>query len=617
MLLSTKYLYKVRYMKELRLEKAVITLSIITLGIFSFSLSNDFVAFDDDLLIYENPIVLEFNVSTLWRAFTTYDPELYVPLTILSYQVERALFGLNPFIFHLTNLLLHLGSVLLVFYCALKLAWKKIEYSDAFWVGLVCSIIFAIHPLNAEAVAWAAARKDILSSFFFFASFAFYIRYLEGEGKHPFIWSLVMFLLALGAKASVIMLPLILVLVDLWYKRKIRIEMVIDKIPFAALSVIFGIVAMLGKQMQLVGLSLAQKLFLSAKGSVFYVEKLIWPSKLNIFYPQEFPFEVYTAELAFYAAILVIAASLAIVSLRKNRVLFFGLAFYLLMLIPTFATFWKNGFVYYATDRYPYAAQFGLILILAFALVPRIRSWAIKNDKRLNVVACAGIALTVFVSFLTMKQLDVWKDSEALFRNALKYNPTSVHALNNLGTSLYDLDKMDEAIAAYDQAIEINSYIPQVHTNKGLLLIKQKKVEEAKREFIAGIENTPKNRMYIEDDLLAYYQLAKILDEQGQLHEAIRVLEDAAKAGDTFASSHYYLGIKYQQIGDKEGAYKEFKEASEIDKRHVDAHYRLAAVSAELGKLEEALDALKRVQRLHPGYEQTEKHLENLRDLVK
>jgi len=225
--------------------------------------------------------------------------------------------------------------------------------------------------------------------------------------------------------------------------------------------------------------------------------------------------------------------------------------------------------------------------------------------------------LTIFVSFLTMRQLDVWKDSEALFRNALKYNPTSVHALNNLGTSLYDLDRIEEAIAVYDQAIEINNNIPQVHTNKGLLLLKQKKVEDAKREFIAGIDNTPKNRMYIEDDLLSYYQLAKVLDEQGQLYEAIRILENAVKAGGAFASSHYYLGLKYQQIGDKEGAYKEFKSATEIDGRHVDAYYRLAAVSAELGKLEEAIDALKRVQRLHPGYEQTEKHLENLVDLIK
>jgi len=604
-------------MFDKKCEKAVISLLLITFGVFVFSLGNDFVAFDDDLLIYENPIVLELNSSTLWRAFTTYDPELYVPLTILSYQIERALFGLNPFIFHLTNLLLHLGSVLLVFYCALKLSAKKLSIADAYWIGLVSALVFSIHPLNTEAVAWAAARKDILSSFFFFASLAFYIRYLGGKGRYPFIWSLVMFLLALGAKASVIMLPLILVLVDLWYRRKIRIEMIIDKIPFALLSVLFGVIAILGKQMQLVGLSLAQKLFLSAKGSVFYIEKLIWPSKLNIFYPQEFPFEVFTAELIFYVAVLSVGAVLALMSLRRNRIVFFGVTFFMLMLIPTFATFWKNGFVYYATDRYPYAAQFGLILIVAFTLVPRIRSWAIVNDKRLNAVVGLGIVFGIFVSFLSMKQLDAWKDSEALFRNALKYNPTSVHALNNLGTSLYDLDRIDEAIAVYDQAIEINSFIPQVHTNKGLLLLKQKKVEEAKREFIAGIENAPKNRMYIEDDLLAYYQLAKLLDEQGQLLEAIRVLEDAVKAGSAFASSHYYLGLKYQQIGDKEGAYSEFKQASEIDKRHVDAHYRLAAVSAELGKLDEAVDALKRVQRLYPGYEQTEKHLKNLIELKK
>ena len=604
-------------MFDKKCEKAVISLLLITFGVFVFSLGNDFVAFDDDLLIYENPIVLELNSSTLWRAFTTYDPELYVPLTILSYQIERALFGLNPFIFHLTNLLLHLGSVLLVFYCALKLSAKKLSIADAYWIGLVSALVFSIHPLNTEAVAWAAARKDILSSLFLFASLAFYIRYLGGKGRYPFIWSLVMFLLALGAKASVIMLPLILVLVDLWYRRKIRIEMIIDKIPFALLSVLFGVIAILGKQMQLVGLSLAQKLFLSAKGSVFYIEKLIWPSKLNIFYPQEFPFEVFTAELIFYVAVLSVGAVLALMSLRRNRIVFFGVTFFMLMLIPTFATFWKNGFVYYATDRYPYAAQFGLILIVAFTLVPRIRSWAIVNDKRLNAVVGLGIVFGIFVSFLSMKQLDAWKDSEALFRNALKYNPTSVHALNNLGTSLYDLDRIDEAIAVYDQAIEINSFIPQVHTNKGLLLLKQKKVEEAKREFIAGIENAPKNRMYIEDDLLAYYQLAKLLDEQGQLLEAIRVLEDAVKAGSAFASSHYYLGLKYQQIGDKEGAYSEFKQASEIDKRHVDAHYRLAAVSAELGKLDEAVDALKRVQRLYPGYEQTEKHLKNLIELKK
>ena len=158
---------------------------------------NDFVSLDDMLLITNNEHVHGLSPIHIWRVFTSYDPELYVPLTLLSYQMEYSIAGLHPFLYHLDNLFLHLASTVLIF-----LLFKRLTKNE--FLALFVAGLFALHPLQTEAVAWAAARKDLLSGFLILLSLLIFTEYRESGSRRFYKWSLAFYALALLAKVSVI-----------------------------------------------------------------------------------------------------------------------------------------------------------------------------------------------------------------------------------------------------------------------------------------------------------------------------------------------------------------------------------------------------------------------------
>lgn len=590
-------------------------LALVTFLTYAPSLGNDFVTYDDDLLVYQNPNVLEFTPQTIVAVFSTYDPELYVPITLVSYQFERVFFGLNPFIFHLTNLLLHIGSVLLVFWIALKLVLYRSQ-QHAFWIALTTSALFALHPINTEAVAWIAARKDILSGFLFFASFALYLKFSESEKRRDYILSIVTFALALGAKVSVVFLPFVLLFTDWFTGRELNFKNLKEKSPFFLLSLIFGIIALLGKQAQIAGLTLVEQILLAAKGVSFYIWKLVWPTDLSIFHPQSYPIDTTGLDLVAPLVLLVLLIFVALISLKRRGVLFFGIATFLVMLVPTFATFWKNGFVYFASERYAYSALFGIFFLLSFMFVPLIIRLIEKRTWMEVPVMAGGLLLGLFLAFFSVAQAGTFENGETLLRHALALHSDSAHALNNLGTTLYQDDRSDEALEMYDRALAIDSLLPQVHTNRGLILLKDGKDFEAEESFRRAIASPPLYRGLLEDELQCYFVLSQMLEERGNSAEAMQLLRQAVEAGPHYFTSHYNLGIRYQGLRQSEKAYEEFTRAVSINSRDVDVHYRLAAVAAETGRLDEAVIALKRVVRMNPDYGQAREHLENIEEMV-
>ncbi|MBU0766975.1 tetratricopeptide repeat protein [Patescibacteria group bacterium] len=595
-------------------RRALWILAIVTFLTYAPSLGNDFVTYDDDLLVYQNPNVLEFSPQTIAAVFTTYDPELYVPITLVSYQLESVLFGLNPFIFHLTNLLLHIGSVILVFWIAFKLAMYR-SRQHAFWIALTTSALFAIHPINAEAVAWIAARKDILSGFLFFASFALYLKFSESSKRRDYIMSIIVFALALGAKVSVVFLPFVLIFTDLFIGKELNLKNLKEKSPFFLLSLIFGIIALLGKQTQLASLTLVEQILLSAKGVSFYPWKLVWPTELSIFHPQSYPIDATSLDLVAPFILLILLIVIALISLKRRGAFFFGIATFLVMLVPTFATFWKNGFVYFASERYAYSALFGIFFLLSFVCVPLIIRLIGKRTKMEVPIMAGGLLLGLFLAFESVALAHTFENGETLLRHALTLNPDSTHALNNLGTTLYQDDRLDEALEMYNRALAIDPLLPQVHTNRGLILFKQGKIE-AEEAFRSAIESPPLYRGLLEDELQCYFLLSQIIEERGNRSEAMILLKQARDAGPQYFTPHYNLGIRYQGLGQNEQAYEEFAEAVSINSRDIDAQYRLAAVAAETGRLDEALIALKKVVRIDPDYGKAKEHLENLERML-
>ena len=575
------------------------------------SLRNGFVDIDDGLLITKNAIVLHLTPQTLWASFTSFDPELYVPLTFVSYQLEAAIFGVHPFVFHLTNLLLHMGTALLVFAVVRRLAARRFP-DDAFLIGFFCAIVFAIHPLNTEAVVWAAARKDVLSSFFFFASLLFFLTFRTDYKRRTYVWSIVFFVLALLSKVSVLMLPFILLLVDAGEGRCLSWAVWKEKIPFFGLSLLFGLIALFGKQTQLSSLSVFEKGLLACKAAVFYLFSLLWPTGLTIFHLQQMPLTLSQPDLWAPPLIVLALLIIALFAYRRHRSVFFGIAFYLILLLPSFITFWKNGFVYFASERYAYVPMVGILFALGTVVIPPLRT--IFRTRRIPALA-AGIVLFVILSGLTMRQSLTWHDPVALNERALLVNSRSAHALNNLGSANFAAGKYREALSFFDRALAIDPALPAAHANRAQTLLKLGDTDGALKAYAQGIESIPKDRPPLPQDLTPFLGLAELLDILGRSQEAAQILRGAIQRLPEAPLPHYYLGVKEQQFGHLPEALMQFQLATKLDPRLTDAFYRLAAVSAEMGQLPEAIAALERVLVLDPGNELARQHLKNIKNL--
>ncbi|MDD5041069.1 MAG: tetratricopeptide repeat protein [Candidatus Peribacteraceae bacterium] len=589
-------------------------LVIVTLFTFIPSLANGFVGIDDGLLITKNPIVLHLNARTLRAAFTSYDPELYIPLTFLTYQLEAATFGVHPFPFHLTNLLLHIGSVLLVFAVTRRLASFRLAPQDAQAVGLFCALLFAIHPLNTEAVVWAAARKDVLSTFFFFASFLFYLRFRSGGARRSLFVSILFFLLALLAKVSVLLLPFVLLLVDTVEGRRLTRTVWQEKLPYFGLAALFGAVALFGKQTQLLALNPFEKGLLACKATVFYLRSLFWPAGLTIFHQQGMSIALENPDLWFPPLVVLALVVVAVLAYRRRPFVFFGIAFYLLFLLPSFITFWKNSFVFFASERYAYIAMVGMLFALGTLILPPLSNALQQGSARGRFFGFfSGALLILVLAGLTVRQSRTWRDAIALNERALAVAPRSVQAMNNLGSAYFDEGAYQKALALFDRALVIDPTLPVAYANRGQTLRYLGDTEGALQAYAKGIDSLPQDRPPLPQDLSPFLRLSELLDELGRPQEATQVLRGAIQRLPQAPLPHYYLGMKEQQFGHLPEARDQFRLATTLDPGIADAFYRLAAVSAELGDLPGAVQALDRVLTLDPDNETAQEHLKNIK----
>lgn len=577
-----------------------------TLLVYAQSLGHGFVQYDDNLLIYENPNVLTFSLQTMWNVFTSYDPELYIPVTFLSHQFEHLFFGISAPGYHVVSLVLHLISVLLVFWISNRLGEAFADEETAGWIGITTAALFALHPINVEAVAWAAARKDLLSGTLFLATAASYLRYRDTESRLGYWLSIVIFFLALGSKVTAVTLPFALLLVDWFRGRKIDRYTLKEKIPYFGLSVLFVVIAFIGKSTQISTLSMVEKAFLSAKNVAFTLSTTIFPTKLTVLHVQPFPPIEIGQDMLISALVLIGLLAVILLTYRKQKIIAFGLSFFLLTLVPSFESFFKSGYVYFAAERYAYVPIVGLLFLIAALAVPRI------NRK----VLIATLLIICFIfGYLSWRQTQTWKDSRALYERVLSIYPYSNHAWSNYGTVMYEEGDLEGALESYKRALEIDTRSPQTHGNLGIIYYKQGDLKAAETAFREGMDSIPDYRPIIEVDLNPFFLLASLLDETGRSVETVAILERAQEIGPQFFYAQYDLGLKYQQLGRWQEAYDAFMAATEIYPKHVEAHYRLAAVAGELGRIDDAIEAMERVVRLDPDYARAKEHLFNMKKL--
>ncbi len=613
------------------------------------ALEGDFIAFDDTVYVSQNDIVQRgLTADGVAWAFSSFHASNYHPLTWLSHMLDIEIWGLDASGHHLTNVLLHLAS-------ALVLLWLLLRLTAAWWPSTLVALLFALHPTHVESVAWVAERKDVLSTLFWMVTLLAYVRWTEKPGARHYAFLVTSFVLGLLAKPMLVTLPFVLLLLDVWPLGRLRIERwtefkellprVLEKGPLFALTLVSSIVTVLAQQaggavVAVDRVGLGERIANAAVTYVAYLGKLLWPSNLSLFYPH--PGMPPAWQIA-GALVLLVAVTVLALRLRTSRpYLIVGWLWYLGTLVPVIGLVQVGAQA--MADRYTYVPFIGLTLALAWGLADLPTRWAATRvDGKAGEDAATrepglpswlrwtgvvtALVLTVVLAWLTHRQAMHWRNSETIFTHSLAVTEGNYLMHNNLGAELLDQGRYGEAIGHLETALELRPLYTQAHNNLGLVLSRRGEASRAEHHFRRTLEidsgfaeaylnlgnlyaaQGRPNEAVTEfraalraDSRLAeaHNNLANTLASQGRLDEALEAYEAALALRPNYANAHANLANVLVQAGRLEEAEARYRRALELDSRHVEAHVNLATVLADRGDLQGALRYLKEATRLEP-----------------
>src|SRR5579872_66525 len=591
-----------------------------TVAVYSPVRGFDYVNFDDPDYTTANPHVRAgLTIDGARWAFTSAHAANWIPVTWLSHMTDFQMFGPQSGPQHVINVLLHGITALLVY----AFFWRA---TGARWRSAFVAVLFALHPLHVESVAWIAERKDVLSGLFWFLTLWLYVLFVEGPGVVRYLFVAAAFALGLMSKPMVVTLPLVLLLVDVWpLRRAWNWRLLLDKIPLMALSVAASIVTYIVQQRGGAVLSLESVPFGAriANGFISYVAYLggmIWPARLAVFYP--YPHEVDWWNLA--GALVVIGAiSWAVFRLRKQfPYLGVGWLWYLVTLVPVIG--WVQIGEQARADRYTYLALVGIGVMLAWGGAEVAARWPKCNAAIIGVSAAACAAWMV----VSAVQLQYWRNSETLFRHALAVTTDNYVAYTNLGVALRSDGRVSEAVRDFEEAVRIRPLFVDArndlgeallvegraaeaiqhledalhakpdfvdaHVNLGAAYDKLGRSAEAAQEFQAALKLQP-------DNAVAHAGLGAILADQGQTDEGVRELQVALAIDPDYAAAHFSLGLVMANSGRAADAVAQFSEAARLRPNDAEAHYNLGTALGSEDRLAEAVEQFNIALRLRPN----------------
>jgi tetratricopeptide (TPR) repeat protein len=447
-------------------KKVIVVFILLALSVIGFvfspALQNDFTNWDDQAYVTQNKDLKNYSWEGLKHIYFSFYNANYHPLTMTSYFLEYHFFGLNPKAYHFTNITLHLINCVLIF-------WFIYLISGSTMVSFVTMVLFAIHPLNVEPVAWISERKGLLCVLFFLASLISYIYYQKNKKRIYYWFCLFAFILALLSKMVAITLPFILIIIDYYNKRKMNKEALSEKIPFFELSLIFSLIgiytqATFGTILRTALLSPFYRIIIPFYNLTFYIEKLFFPINLSCRYPYPRIEEILSFPYLISPFVVAALATLIAFFGRYTRKIIFGTLFFLVAILPVLQLIpWGNSI---AGDRHTYLALIGL-----FYLIGEFMGWLYSNIKksvknRKIYFAVFLIMVTAILSSLSWQRTKVWKNSVTLWSDVLKKYPNSTIAYNNRGAAYIDQGDYDEGIADCTRAIQITPDFADAYFNR-------------------------------------------------------------------------------------------------------------------------------------------------------
>jgi tetratricopeptide (TPR) repeat protein len=526
------------------------------------------------------------------RIFTSIHYAHYHPLVILSFAVEYHFFELDPWIYHATNLFLHALNALFVFLLIRSLRGGT-------FVPLLAALLFAVHPLHVESVAWATERKDVLYTFFYLTALILYISYVRLGRYKLFYLVLAAFLFSLLSKAMAITLPFVLLLFDFFLDRKFDKWVCIEKIPLVGLSAIFGAVVLWAtypERAQVQSVSFGVDNFLvAAYGILFYLQKFFVPWPLSALYPypvalgETLPWQFWISPI-----FLLILLGVTLWTLRGTKVLTFGLSFMILTAAPVLQLTKVGGVI--AADRFVYVPLLGFIFVFAEGV-----HWLYENKfkesrlARRSLVAVLAI-IVAGLSFLTWNRVQVWKDSISLWDDVIRQFEGVAATYNNRGMAFAEKKEWKRAIDEYTRGISLQDDDWKLYYNRGRALREVGALLEAIDDLTKAISLNP-------TDSYCYYYRALAYHHAGKLREALDDYTQAIVLYPFVAEFFVNRGVVYGQVNEFQSALADFDRALNLTPDDGEIYFNKGFALRFLGKLDEALAEFTNAIAMQPAAE--------------
>jgi len=563
----------------------------------------DFVNFDDPEYVTANPhVTTGITPANLIWALTSGEAANWFPVTRLSHMLDCQMFGLRSGWHHLTNVLFHALAVLLLFGFLNRATHSR-------WPSAWVALVFAVHPLHVESVAWVAERKDSLSAVFGLLALWGYVRYVERPAVRRYLLVALAFGLGLMAKPMLVTLPLVLLLVDVWPLGRVtetswqRIAPLLrEKLPLIAMSAAAAGTTYLVQQAggavrSWEAFPLALRLENGLVSYVVYIAKMFWPNRLAVFYP--YPAEVPWWQTGAAALALAAISILVLRMVRKRPYLAVGWFWYVAMLGPVIGLVQVGAQA--RADRYTYLPTIGVTIMMAWGAADLIG----RMPRAKPAVAVVAAAACAGCLGLTWVQTQYWHDSRALFQHALDVTEGNYLAHHNLGVALAETPSdLNQAIAQFQAALRIRPDYVRAHTDLGSALARLPgRLPEAVAEYRAALAIDP-------DLAIPHNNLANALAQEGdwsgaisEYETALRIEPDYADARHNLAEAQYHLGLELAKTqGRAAEAIGHLEAALRLRPDYPEAHNNLGVVLSQTGRGGEAMAHFQAALRIDPNY---------------
>ena len=573
----------------------LVVLSVLTFIAFSPSLKNEFTNWDDPTYVLENNSIKKCTSESLAALFSSTVSLNYHPLTIASLAFDYKLSELNPKTYHTSNLIFHLLNTLLVFYFIFLLSNGKLD------VSLIVAVIFGIHPLHVESVAWISERKDVLYTFFFISALIAYYKYIQSVNNKILLYLLVILLYALSlfSKAVAVVLPVVMLLVDYYSNRKISKIIFWEKIPFFILSIVFGIVAFHVQSKGAIAafeiFTIWQRITFAAYGMLNYIVQFFYPHALSTFYP--YPnLVVDRLPMIFYISpfVVIVLCFLIYKSIKNSKLYIFGFLFFFVT-IALVLQFISVGQVIMA-DRYSYVPYIGISFIIAMRY-----NWLQNhgNPKYSIYKKTAFISIVAFIgtlTYITFERCKVWKNSDTLWTDVISNYPQVDMAYKNRGNYYAEKTLYEKALSDFNNCIALNKNDAKVYSNRGNIFGLQGKFDLALADYSTSIKIESKGNVeaYL-NRAITYSMMKEYANSLDDYTRAIAIDPSSLKIYQNRA--YTYLGS-----GNYQKSIEDYNYVLSYVPTDVGAYFYRAYDYFQLKNYAEAIKDNTRAVELNPGY---------------